>query len=128
MRRSLIAAGVLVMLYATVGAAADLGGRAGGVVIFLVVVLVAHDAVWMPLVLLTGRFVRSPAARVAWAVAAALTVAALPLALGVGRTADNPSALPLDYGRNLVLVLAAVAGIALIGRKISTIRERRKDR
>jgi hypothetical protein len=97
-------------------------------VIFLAVVLVAHDAVWMPLVLLTGRFVRSPAARVACAVAAALTVAALTMAQGFGRTSDNPSALPLDYGRNLALVLAAVAGIALVGRKISTIRERRKGR
>ena len=41
-------------------------------------------------------------------VSATLTLALLPLLSGQGRTAANPSQQPLPYGRNLVLVLAAV--------------------
>jgi hypothetical protein len=116
MRRGLLAAGVLVMLYAVVGAVADLGGKLGGVLIFLIAVLVVHDGIWMPLVLLAGTLLdrvvperyRGPV-RIGAIVAVAVTLAALPLAFGLGRTADNPSALPLDYGRNLALVLLAVA-------------------
>jgi hypothetical protein len=37
-----------------------------------------------------------------------LTAVALPVVLGFGRRPDNPSQLPLDYGRNLVLVLVLV--------------------
>ena len=126
-RAALLTAGLLAMLYAAAGAVAELGGKVTGVVIFLVAVLVAHDGVWLPLVLLAGslvnRFVPAryrPPVRVAAIVAAAVTVAALPLALGLGRTADNPSALPLDYGRNLVLVLlgvAATTGLVLLLRR-----------
>jgi hypothetical protein len=115
-RVALLVTGVLAILYAAVGAVADLGGKVGGVLIFLIAVLVAHDGVWLPLVLLAGAVLNRvvPArhrssVRVAAIVVAALGLAALPLALGLGRTADNPSALPLDYGRNLGLVLAAVA-------------------
>ena len=143
MRRVLILTGAAVMLYAAGGAVAGLGGKVTGVLIFLVVVLVAHDAVWMPLVLLAGRLLgrrrgdragaeryRGPV-RVAVVVAAALTVATLPLVLGRGRSAGNPSALPLDYPRNLALVLLAVAagtGIVLLSRKVSAIRRRRPGR
>jgi hypothetical protein len=41
-------------------------------------------------------------------VAGSVATAALPLVLGYGRRADNPSILPLDYPRNLVAVLLAV--------------------
>jgi hypothetical protein len=132
-RAAALTMGVLAMLYAVAGAVADLGGKVAGVLIFMVAVLVAHDGVWLPLVLLAGtlvnRFVPAryrPPVRVAGIVAAALTVAALPLALGLGRTADNPSALPLDYGRNLGLVLlgvAATTGLVLLRRA----RAGRKD-
>jgi hypothetical protein len=131
MRRSLIVVGILVMLYAIVGAVTELGGKIGGVLIFLGAVLVIHDAIWMPLMLLTGRFVKQ---RTAAIVAASLALTALPLALGRGRTADNPSALPLHYARNLALVLAAIvasaaiAKLALVRRKNSAIGERRKGR
>ena len=129
-RVALLVTGVLAMLYAAVGAVADLGGKVGGVLIFLIAVLVAHDGVWLPLVLLAGAVLNRivPArhrslVRVAAIVVAALGIAALPLALGLGRTADNPSALPLDYGRNLALVLlgvVAAAGFTLLRRKNST--------
>jgi hypothetical protein len=129
-RLALLGTGVLAMLYAAVGAVAALGGKVGGVLIFLIAVLVAHDGVWLPLVLLAGTVLnrivparhRGPV-RVAAIVVAALGMAALPLALGFGRTADNPSALPLDYGRNLALVLLGVvvaAGCTLLRRKNST--------
>jgi len=128
MRRLLVVTGVLVMVYAAAGSVVDLGGKIGGVLIFLVAVLVLHDGLWMPLVLLVGRRVRGIGA----IVATALAVTALPLALGLGRAADNPSALPLDYGRNLVLLLLAVAVVTavafLTGRKNFTIRARRKSR
>jgi hypothetical protein len=138
-RVALAVTGVLAMAYAAAGAVADLGGKVGGILIFLLAVLVAHDAVWLPLVLLAGtllnRFVPlryRAAVRTAAIVAAGLTMAALPLALGRGRSADNPSALPGDYGRNLALLLlgvAVVTGIVLVsrgrGRKESAMPGRR---
>ena len=120
-RTALLVTGVLAMGYAAVGSFLQLGGKLGGVLLFLVAVLVAHDGIWLPLVLLAGtllnRFVparhRAPV-RVAAIVAAALAMAALPLALGFGRTADNPSALPLSYGRNLALLLLGVTVVTAI--------------
>lgn len=140
MRPTLIVAGSLMMVYALAGAAADLGGKAGGVVVFLIAVLVAHDAIWLPLVLLAGTLLnrlvparhRGPV-RVAAIVAAALTAAALPLTLGLGRTPGNPSALPLAYGRNLALVLLALAlttGMVLVSRARTAgmvVRSRKKS-
>ena len=144
LRAALLVTGVVVIGYGALGSLLDLGGRLGGVLLFLVAVLVLHDGVWLPLVLVVGalfeRFVparhRGPI-RVGLIAAAALTVAGLPLALGLGRTADNPSALPLDYGRNLALVLLAVAlttGLAMaratglaMARAALVLRRNRKD-
>ena len=127
MRRSLIMIGVLVMLYAAVGSVLDLGGKVGGVLIFLVAVLVVHDGIWLPLVLLAGRRIGRPPARVAAIVATALTVTALPLALGLGRTADNPSALPLNYGRNLALLLFGIAVLTAAARAWAGKNRSRED-
>jgi hypothetical protein len=116
LRAALLVTGVVVIGYALAGSFLQLGGKLGGVLIFLVAVLVLHDGVWLPLVLaagaVLGRF--GPARhrgvlRAAAIVAVALTVVALPLVLGLGRTADNPSALPLNYGRNLALLLLGLA-------------------
>jgi hypothetical protein len=120
-RATLVAAGVLTMGYAALGAVADPDLKLLGVLIFLAAVLIGHDAVWMPAVLAAGAAItrlvprrHRPAARVAAISAAALTLVALPLVLGVGRSADNPSALPLPYGRNLsVLLLVIVAATVL---------------
>jgi hypothetical protein len=127
MKLTMKLAGALMMLYAVVGAFLDLGGKAGGVLIFLVAVLVLHDAIWMPLVLLAGKRIKRPRTRVVAIVATAVTVTALPLALGLGRTADNPSALPLHYGRNLIILLLVI-GLGLLSRKDFTIRRRGKGR
>jgi hypothetical protein len=131
-RAVLIGAGVLVMGYALAGALTDHDVKPFGVAIFLAAVLVGHDAVWMPLVLAAGALINRvvparsrPVVRVAAVVAAVLSVAGVPLALGYGRPPDNPSALPLAYGRNLALVLGGLAVAALVGHFLRT--GRRKD-
>jgi hypothetical protein len=127
-RAALIAAGLLGMVYAVLGALTDPDLKPLGVLIFLVAVLIGHDVFWMAVVLLAGalitRFVpdrhRLTVRLFALAVAA-VTLVSLPLLLG-GRPADNPSILPLPYGRNLVLlllVLVVVAGVTVGIRKNS---------
>ncbi|MFI7453599.1 hypothetical protein ACIBQX_39335 [Nonomuraea sp. NPDC049714] len=74
-------------------------------------VLVAHDAVLVPVVLLAGVVVRRAggSVRAGLVVAGLVTLATLPTVLALGRRADNPSILPLDYGRNLLIVLVLIA-------------------
>jgi hypothetical protein len=114
-RRSLIAAGTLLMGYAVVGAIADEPNRLVGHALFLVAVLILHDGVLMPLAIgvgaLIGRFVPArgrAVVRVAAYLSVILVVVALPFVLGFGRRPDDPSALPLNYGRGLAIALAAV--------------------
>ncbi|MEU5991674.1 hypothetical protein ABZ806_22100 [Spirillospora sp. NPDC047418] len=95
---------------------------------------VLHDAVLVPLVLaaglatgrLPGRFRRT--VRAALVTAACVTAVALPLVLGYGRRADEPSRLPLPYGRNLAIVLAAIAVLAAAAAAASALAGRRKGR
>jgi len=82
---------------------------------FLVTVLVTHDFVVLPAILgvgaLVARFAPGWARRpvvAALVVSAAVTAVALPLVIGKGRIADNPSAFPQRYGLHLLLVLAVV--------------------
>ena len=94
---------------------------------------VAHDAILVPLVLLAGPALRRTrrAVRAAAIVAGTVTLATLPTVLALGRRADNPSILPLDYGRNLLLVLAACAVAALLPRlwtAVVRLRARRRRR
>jgi len=72
--------------------------------------IVAHDLVIAPLVVAAGWALRRvPGAVRAGILVSVLVVAGtLPVVLALGRKPDNPSILPLPYGRNLVLVLAAV--------------------
>jgi hypothetical protein len=119
MRAGLIAAGILVMGYALVGV---LTSNPLGVPVFLAGVLIAHDFVLMPVVIgvgaLIGRFVPigdRAVVRVAALCSLAVTVVAMPLVLGYGRTPDNPSALPGDYGWGLGIVLGVIwLGAALL--------------
>jgi hypothetical protein len=115
LRTLLIVAGVGCLTYAVLGLFADPDVRLGGVLLFLVAVLVVHDALWMPLVLAVGALVARVArpARMALLTGAAVAVVGVPLVLSPGRPADNPSVLPLHYGRNLAIVLAGVAAVAL---------------
>jgi hypothetical protein len=120
MRRALIAAGMLVMAYAIAGAVTDPDVRLIGVLVFLAAVLVAHDAVLLPAVLAAGalisRFVPAGArgaVRAAAVASLAVTVVALPLVLGFGRRADNPSLLPRPYGAGLLLILGLIWATAV---------------
>lgn len=88
--------------------------------IFLATVLIGHELLLMPLVLLAGfllaRYVPADArgsVQGALIVSAAVTFMALPLVLGYGREPDNPSALPLDYRTGLLAVLSFVWAVAL---------------
>ncbi|GAA2584184.1 hypothetical protein GCM10010411_16120 [Actinomadura fulvescens] len=80
-------------------------------------VVLVHDAVLVPAVLLIGALTaRLPGAyrravRIALIVGGALVLVALPMSLSTGRRFDNPSLLPLSYGRNLAVVLALVLAV-----------------
>jgi len=122
-RRCLITLGVVVMAYAVVGALTDADLKAGAL-FFLIGVLVAHDAVLLPLTILAGVLVGRYAprrlrttVRAALVVSLAVTIVAFPLVLGRGRAADNPSLLPLHYGRGLLeiygLIWATTAAVVL---------------
>ncbi|MFC5752873.1 hypothetical protein [Actinomadura rugatobispora] len=93
--------------------------------------VLAHDAVLVPCVLLVGaattRLPRSYRRLVQGAlmVGGTVTLVALPFVLGLGRRADNPSILPLPYGRNLLIVLAAVLALAACIALCQGIRGRR---
>jgi hypothetical protein len=114
--------GTLVTAYAVIGALADPDVRPLRHLLFLAGVLVAHDAVLLPTAIgvgaLIGRFVPAAArggVRAAAFITAALLVVAVPLVLGFGRRPDDPSALPLHYGRGLAAMLALVWTAALTG-------------
>ena len=87
------------------------------VLVWLGGAVVLHDAVIAPMVLLAGLvLVRGGArglVRGALLVAGALTAVALPVLLRPGRTA-NSSVLPLDYPRNWLIALVAVATVAAL--------------
>jgi hypothetical protein len=130
-RVALIASGLLVIGYAVIGAATDPDLKVSGVLAFLLGVLVAHDAVFLPMVLavgaLVGRYVPvgdRVAVRAAALVSAAVTLVALPLVLGFGRDPGNPSALPLPYGRGLAVLLALIWAAALAAIAVRRIRKR----
>ena len=76
---------------------------------------IVHDLVLAPLVcglaLLLGRLVKPPVRALVQAglIASALvSLYSWPFVRGYGRAPTNPSALPQNYGRGLVIVLAAI--------------------
>lgn len=74
-----------------------------------------HDGLLVPVVLGLGALLPPRLRRTSRAgliTAACLTAVALPVLLRPGRPA-NASVLPLDYGRNLLIALAAVAAISV---------------
>jgi hypothetical protein len=113
MRRALVVSGVAVMAYGLAGVALDPDRL--GVAVFLVAVLVLHDAVLLPLVLAAGALIGRavpPAwratARTATAVGLAVVVVGVPLAVG-------PLTGPYGWGTLLILVVIGVSAVA--GRK-----------
>ncbi len=120
-RVALVVAGVLIMGCAAAGGLTDPDLDPAGVLLFLAAVLVGHDIFWMLAVLATGAGItrlvppqHRSAVRVAAIIAAAITFVAFPLVVGAGRPADNPSVLPLPYGRNLVFILLVISGVTLL--------------
>ncbi|BCY11309.1 hypothetical protein [Actinoplanes sp. L3-i22] len=124
MRRPLIGAGLLIMGYGVLGAILDADVNLVGVLVFGAVLLVLHDGFFLPLVAGVGRVLRRfvPARWQATVRLAAITdlaviVVALPLVLGFGRDAGNPTVLPRPYGKGLLLILILVPLVALTCRK-----------
>ncbi|WP_329199945.1 MULTISPECIES: hypothetical protein [unclassified Streptomyces] len=101
------------------------------VLVWLGGALVLHDAVIAPLVLGAGLLTAALPARGllrgALVTAGAVLLVTLPLLVRPGG-APNPSALPLPYGRNLLLVLGAVAVAAGLLAAVSAVRSRLRDR
>ncbi|MGW7099538.1 hypothetical protein [Streptomyces sp. NPDC054838] len=97
------------------------------VLVWLGGALVLHDALIAPLVLGAGLLLAAlPARRLlrgALLTGGAVVLITLPLLLRPGGTA-NPSALPLPYGRNLLLVLGAVAVVTALLAAVSAARSR----
>ncbi|MFD0534142.1 hypothetical protein ACFQY7_10610 [Actinomadura luteofluorescens] len=79
---------------------------------------VLHDAVLVPAVLAAGALTglvpagQRRVARAALVIGACVTAVAIPVVLGYGRRPDEPSRLPLPYGRNLAIVLGVIAAAA----------------
>ena len=131
-RRSLVAVGGLVLAYAVIGALGDADVKAGAL-FFLAGVLVAHDGLLLPLTIVAGVILRRyapprlrPALQAALVISLAVTVVAFPLVLGRGRSADNPSLLPLHYGRGLLAIYAIIWSAALATVATRSWRERRR--
>ena len=119
MRLLLAAAGLAAIGYGAYGWLFADGAKPLSQLLFLGAVLIGHDFVVLPLAIGAGalvtRFAPARARRpvlVAVAISGAVTLVALPFVLGKGRIADNPSAFPQHYGRNLLLILAVVWLIA----------------
>ena len=100
------------------------GGQLKDVALWLAGAIVLNDGIIAPLVLGIGLLLAAVPARGtvrgALVVAGCLTMVALPVLLRPGRP-TNPSALPLDYLRNWLLVLAAVAvltAVLLLARRL----------
>jgi hypothetical protein len=131
-RVTLASIGVAVMGYAVLGAARTPSIMPIRQLRFAAVLLIAHDAALLPLFLLAGALVRRlvPAGSRAVVQAglicsAALTVVAFPLVSGRGRLADNPSALPRDYPRGLLVTLALVWLAVAVTLAVRAVRSRR---
>ncbi|GHB60850.1 hypothetical protein GCM10010347_33640 [Streptomyces cirratus] len=101
------------------------------VLVWLGGALVLHDAVIAPLVLGAGLLTAALPARGllrgTLLTGGAVLLVTLPLLLRPGGAA-NPSALPLPYGRNLLLVLGAVAVAAGLLAAVRAVRSRGRRR
>ncbi|MBN1093418.1 hypothetical protein JKP75_13120 [Blastococcus sp. TML/M2B] len=91
-----------------------------------------HDLVLAPLWIGLGRLAvrllprpARPAAVVGGAVSGVLALVAFPFVLGYGADPGNPSFLPHDVGRNLLLLVAAVLAAAAVWGTAATVRARR---
>jgi hypothetical protein len=120
-RWALVLTGTVTMAYAALVLAPDARfSKVGKVIPWLVGAALAHDVVIAPIVCVFDAVavarVAPPYRRAVQGglfAAAVVTAFAYPFVRGYGRRADIPSALPLDYARGLVIVLAVIAVITL---------------
>lgn len=121
-------AGLGLMGYAAYGLFAAYGADLGRPVLFAAALLIGHEAVLMPAVIGAGWLVvraGPPWARAAGqgalAVTLALTIIAIPMLVNAGTFPDNPSLLPRDYGRGLLIAVGvtwlAAAAVAVATRQ-----------
>ncbi len=95
---------------------------------------VAHDAIVAPLITVVGlglaallpRWARGPVTA-AVAASGVVLLFSYPLLRHFGRRADNPSILPLDYPRNVAVVLGAIWAAAAVGLVIRFRQSRRRS-
>ncbi|GAB3987221.1 hypothetical protein GCM10029978_105100 [Actinoallomurus acanthiterrae] len=99
-----------------------------GWLVWFVASALAHDLLLAPILLataaLTGRIpepYRGPV-RVSLVLAGSVSAVALPMVLGLGRQAGNPSRLPQAYGVHLAVVVGV---IGLAGAVVTVVRLRR---
>ncbi|MBB5788552.1 hypothetical protein [Jiangella mangrovi] len=124
---SCLVAGAGIAGYGLAGAWGDRADtRPADLVVWLAGSGVAHDALVAPALIVAALATRwLPVAarlpvRLGLALSALLTLLFWPVVRGWGRSPSVPSALPLDYGRNLLLTLAVVwlaVGAAVVARR-----------
>jgi hypothetical protein len=114
-RLSLGILGLAVVGYGLAGLFTDAGTRPRNHLLFLGAILIGHDLALLPLAIIVGALLaqrlpdwaRAPVQAGLFA-SAVVSCIALPFVIGAGRRPDDPSALPLNYGRGLTLVLVLI--------------------
>lgn len=111
--------------------------RLPGVALWIGAAIVLHDAVLAPLVFFCGILLRRAGRRVtgtivlvvqgAIVIGSIMTLIVVPAIVAQSLTPNNPSILPLDYGRNLALFWVAVALVATVWSVVLYARSRRAN-
>lgn len=111
--------------------------RLPGVALWIGAAIVLHDAVLAPLVFFCGILLRRAGRRVtgtivlvvqgAIVVGSIMTLIVVPAIVAQGLTPNNPSILPLDYGRNLALFWLGTALVATVWSAALYARSRRAN-
>jgi hypothetical protein len=133
-RRGLYAGGTALVAYGANGLLTADRSRPLAWARFAALVVVANDGLLAPVVIAAGALlVRAvPGSSRAHLqsglfISGAVTLLAIPFVLGYGRTADLPSALPLDYGTGLLFTLVIVwLGVGGVAAAHHVTRRRRK--
>ena len=114
--------------------------RLPGVALWVGAAIVVHDAVIAPVLFFAGVLLRRAGRRLAGTVVAVLqgaivlgsimTLIVVPeiVAQTQGRAPQNPTLLPLDYGRNLAAFWVVIAVLATAASVALYVRARRADR
>jgi hypothetical protein len=115
------------MAYASYGLLTAQGIDLPDQLLFMAILVLGHDGLVIPVAIVAGwvaaralpPWARAPA-QGALVVTVALTIVAIPLIVAAGTFPDNPSLLPLDYRRGLLVAVGVtwlVAGtVAIWGR------------